>query len=172
MKDIHSKFVRIIALILLIASISAIDYYTGYEIRLPAFYAITVAFATWYLNFVSGICVAVLVAGIELAAEKIGGKVYSAEWIAYLNMVSRFCIYLFVAVSFSYFRRTINLARFRVRAFEGRLGICACCYRVDGAGGYWIDFPTYLRTNSEVIPEFRRCPVCTRENKQPSTTSK
>ena len=164
MKPLDSKPVIFLAFLGHLAAVGALDYYTGYEVRIGALYAVPVAFATWYLGGWMGVVASFSATAIIFWVEEAGGKVYAAKWIAYGNSASWLFVFLFVTFSFWYFRRTIDLARRRVRAFEGKLPICSCCHRVDGGDGFWIDFPTYIRTKSEAVPEFVTCPVCVREN--------
>lgn len=166
------NLIRLALIIVALGGVTALDYYSGYEVRLSALYAAAVGLATWNFGAVGGAVVAVLAATLEFWAERLGGKIYTAEWIGYSNALSRLCIYFFVALSFSYFRRTIALARKRVKAFEGQLKICACCQRVDGGEGFWMDFPTYIRKNSEAVLEFDTCPTCVREGQPKSSPSR
>lgn len=160
MKTHQPKPLLLIELLAMVIGVGALDYYAGYELNTRALYAVPVAFATWYFGAVLGVVIAATATGIALWAELATGKVYSAQWIAYANTASPLCVFLFVALSFSYLRRTIDLARKRVQAFTGPLPICASCHRVDGGDAFWMDFPTYIRKNSEAVPEFRTCPIC------------
>jgi hypothetical protein len=155
-------------LVLMVSGVGTVDYLAGYELRLGALYAVTVGFATWYLGLPAGVVCSLITVGIAHWAELAGGKVYNQWWVPYANSASRFSIYLFVALSFGYFRRTIDRAASQLRAFQGRLPVCGCCNRVDGGDGFWMDFPTYVRKNSAVAPVFKTCPVCEREDAKSS----
>jgi hypothetical protein len=167
MKRHYSKPAYFLAFVVQLAAVAAFDYYTGYEVKIGALYAGPIAFATWYLGVWPGVAASFGATALILWLEEVGGTIYSAKWIAYSNSASWLVVFLFVTFSFSYFQRTIDLARKRVRAFEGKLPVCCCCHRVDGGDGFWIDFPTYVRTKSEAVPEFVTCPVCVREKREP-----
>lgn len=146
------------------AAVGGLDYFTGYQVRLGALYAIPVGLAVWFFNAPMGVVFAVSSTVFAYWSERVTGEVYPAMWIPVVNGISRLALLLFVAFSIRYFKRTIALAHKRTEAFAGRLPICACCHRVDGGNGFWMDFPTYLRKNSEAEPEFRTCPICTAAN--------
>ena len=165
-----SRIARFLSLILVLACVGALDYRTGYELRLGVLYAMMVGFGTWFLGLEVGVGVSVAAVGIEQWAEFAGGRVFTRSWIPYVNSVSRLTIYLFVAFSFFHFRRTIDLAKRQVQAFQGKLPVCGSCYRVEGGGGFWMDFPTYLRRNSGAEPEFHACPICEREGRSHSSS--
>lgn len=169
MKPPHRRIPSLILLVLLLAlfgGVGALDYITGYELRMGALYAVIVGFATWNFGLPGGIAVGLAAVGIEQWAELAGGKVFDQPWVPYANSASRLTIYLFVAFSFSYFRRTIDRARSQLQAFQGRMPVCTCCNRVDGGDGFWMDFPNYVRKNSDVAPEFTICPLCAEEGQE------
>lgn len=168
MKRPAKNIIYIFSVVAQLAAVAMLDYYSGYEIRLVALYCMPVAFATWYLGGIGGSLTGVAACLTTLVVESAAGQVYSRDWIAYANAASRLLIFLFVALSFARFRRTIEFARNRVKAFQGKLNVCACCNRIDGGDGFWMDFPTYLRKNSEAVPEFDACPTCIRENPRQS----
>ena len=167
MKHLYTKAAIFVAFILQLAAVGALDYFTGPEVRIGALYAVPIGFAAWYLGGWMGAVAGIGATAVAIWSERSGGQVYAESWIGYVNGASRLSIFLFVAFSFSYFRRTIDLARKRVQAFEGKLPICSCCHRVDGGDGFWMDFPTYVRTKSEAVPAFLTCPVCVREKRTP-----
>ncbi|WP_438483658.1 hypothetical protein [Oleiharenicola lentus] len=155
------RIVRLVcALLGQLVLIGFFDFYTGYEIKLGALYALPVAFAAWYLRSPAGWLTSLVCALITLWAEVAAGKEYSSTWIAVINTASRLAIFVFIQLSVSHFRRTVNLAKKRLRAFEGLLPVCCACHRVDGGDGFWTDFPAFLRANTQAQVEFKTCPSC------------
>jgi len=140
--------------------VGVIDYLTGYEVHMGALYAAIVAFAAWNIGTLLGILTAVAATAVIFWTERASGLVYSHAWTAYTNSLSRLGIYLIIVWGFNRLRGTLDLAERRVEAFDRTLPICACCYRVDGGDGFWVDFPTYLRKNSSSQPAYRTCPIC------------
>lgn len=169
---IRARYILLVAaFILQVIVVTGIDYYLGYEVRLGALYAVPVAFAAWYLGKVWGWLAAISAALLALWAEKAAGKIYTSDWIAVTNTSSRLAIFLFVNLSVAYFRRTIDLANRRMQVFRGVLPVCACCHQVDGGAGFWTDFPTFLRNNTQASVQFKTCPACQKNPTQAQSSS-
>jgi hypothetical protein len=149
----------------LLALVGGIDYLTGYEVHLGALYAVIVAYATWNLGSLFGIITALAATSFVFWAERASGLVYSHLWIGYTNSLSRLGIYCIIIWGGIRMRRYFDLAERRMQAFDRTLPICACCYRVDGGQGFWVDFPTYLRKNSDAQPTYSTCPICSTSGK-------
>ena len=157
-----SKTLLAIAVLLQIGLSWALDYYSGYEIATYSFYAIPVAFAVWYIGAWSGFLTAVLCGAATWWADVADRHPYSSSSIAIENALARLTFFLFVAVSFSYFRRTIAQAKEKMKAFQGPLPVCTSCRKICGKDGYWCDFETYIRENTEAVPQAKMCPECSR----------
>jgi hypothetical protein len=145
--------------------VGGIDYLSGYEVHLGALYAAIVAYATWNLGTFFGILTALAATSFVFWAERASGLVYSHSWIGYTNSLSRLGVYFIIVWGFVRMRRSFDLAERRLQAFDRTLPICACCYRVDGGQGFWVDFPTYLRKNSDAQPTYSTCPICSLSGK-------
>lgn len=150
---------------LTIAVVLMLDIITGHEVRLGALYACPVAFGAWYFGRNWGCIAAIGGAFLSHWVESATGRTYSSEWIAVVNTALRFAILVFVYLSVSYFRRTIDIARQEMKAFSGSVPICCRCHRVDGGDGYWTDFPTFIRRKTKAKVEFSVCPNCKESQK-------
>lgn len=142
MKNKLLKPLLVAGLVVQVLGIWALDYYSGYELRTGVFYAFAAAYAAWHLGLLPAVGTSVVCAVLGYVAEKAAGEVYSEAWIGYANAGSRLAFLLFVTLSISYFRRTIELARQQARAFRGPLPLCTQCARIGDADGQWCDFQT------------------------------
>jgi len=156
------SWVLVTLLLLQIAAVGYLDYFSGYEIKVGPLYAVTVAFGVWYLGAGIGVLSCLLCTGVAFWADRASGHVFSARWIEYYSNIPRLTFFLFVAFSFAYFRRTIEAAKLRLRAFSGQLPVCHQCHKVCGQDGYWSEFSTYLRENTDAAVVDKVCPDCSR----------
>ncbi len=158
------KIVPVAFLLVQLIGVGALDYYSGFELAIFPLYAIPVAFSVWYFNSATGIVVSLLCATLSFWADISAGQIYSEKWIRYENAYSILTLFLFVTLSFSYFKRTLRLARNKALAFSGPLPICTGCHKVCGRDGYWSDFENYIRENTDAVPQAKVCPECSRYN--------
>lgn len=79
--------------VLLTAAVGALDWITGYELSVLALYLVAPALAGWHAGRRWAIVLAVLGAGVWLAADLLAGHVYSHPAIPYWNTVPRLAIF-------------------------------------------------------------------------------
>lgn len=145
-----------------LALLGWVDYVTGYEISLVVFYFLPIASAAWKLGAAWGGVFAVASAITLTWTEVAAGRSFSQWWMVWEHGVMRALVFGFVAFSFGYFRRSIDLERGRVRRLEGLLTFCNCCMRVQDDQGNWDDLPTVVRRNKDVQTRLKVCPQCSR----------
>ena len=78
--------------------IGFIDWITGPEISFSIFYLLPVAFASWYVSFISGVVMVAVCAAIWLSADLMVGTRYSHFLVPYWNMFMRGLMFLLVVI--------------------------------------------------------------------------
>ncbi|MEJ2679367.1 MAG: diguanylate cyclase, partial [Gemmatimonadota bacterium] len=101
--------------VLLVALGGILDYATGFELSMLAFYLLPVGVVAWSVGRTPGLAFAVISSVIWLTADLSTGHTYTHGWLPYWNGGVRFLVFAVVAVSVSGARRLWlsehNLAR-------------------------------------------------------------
>jgi diguanylate cyclase (GGDEF)-like protein len=88
----------------LVPFIGVLDVKTGVETHLLCFYLIPITVVSWFVNRNVGICVAMLCTLTWFVADRLGGRIYSAGWMAYWNLGMRAGVFVVVALALSQLR--------------------------------------------------------------------
>lgn len=88
----------ILASVASLAVVTYIDYATGYEIRVYAFYFIPIALCAWYLGRFSILCISVISAVCWFLADLLSGHHYPQEWNRYWNSFISFVPFAIVGL--------------------------------------------------------------------------
>jgi diguanylate cyclase (GGDEF)-like protein len=91
--------------VLLVALVGSLDYATGAELSLSAFYLVPVGIVAWSAGRTSGLAFAVMSAVVWLTADLSTGHAYGRGWIPYWNSGVRFLVFAALAVTVSGLRR-------------------------------------------------------------------
>jgi len=94
--------------ILTVLLVGEIDYLTGTEISLTAFYILPVLLAAWYAGRRSGIVISLLATFTWLTADVIIPHLYSHSLIPYWNAATRLVIFLVVTFLVARVRKTLE----------------------------------------------------------------
>lgn len=86
---------------LAIFAIGWADYKSGLELGFSIFYLLPIIIITWATNMWIGIPASLLSAIIWSTADRLGGHVYSYEWIPYWNAFVRFGFYIIITITLS-----------------------------------------------------------------------
>jgi len=97
---------RVITLLALglVPAIGTLDVKTGVEVHLLCFYLIPITGVSWFVNRNVGVYFAVLCALTWFLADRLGGRIYSQGWMAYLNLGMRSGAFVVVAIAISQLR--------------------------------------------------------------------
>lgn len=101
---------RAIALlgVALVIAIGVIDFATGLELHVTLFYFFPIALVSWFVNRRAGILTGVLCTLTWLAANYLGGRRYSSDWIAVWNFTMHLGGSLVIACTMSQLRRAFD----------------------------------------------------------------
>lgn len=91
-----------------LAALGWIDYATGYELGLFAFYTAPVAVVAWNLGQGPGITVAFIASVIWYTADRYAGDRYSAPFYGYWNTGMHFTTFIINAVTFSKIKSSLG----------------------------------------------------------------
>jgi diguanylate cyclase (GGDEF)-like protein len=101
---------RAIALlgVALVIAIGVVDFATGLELHVTLFYFLPIALVSWFVNRRAGILTGVLCTLTWLAANYLGGRRYSSDWIAVWNFTMHLGVSLVIACTMSQLRRAFD----------------------------------------------------------------
>lgn len=91
------QFWGILASVLLVGILGALDYLTANEFSFYLFYLLPVCLITWYVHLSTGVIFAVLSTGTWLVADLYSGDEYSNTLILFSNTVIRFGFFIIAA---------------------------------------------------------------------------
>lgn len=120
-----------------LAVLGWIDYATGYELGLFAFYTAPVAVVAWNLGREPGIIAAFIASLIWYAADRYAGDHYSAPFYSYWNTGMHFIAFLINAVAFAKIKSSLNErheleralmeTREQMKQLDGPVPLCPQC---------------------------------------------
>jgi diguanylate cyclase (GGDEF)-like protein len=90
--------------------IGLLDFVTGYELGFSLFYVLPLALVTWSAGRTPGIAVAVVSAGVWLAADVAAGNPYSSSLIPVWNTCIRLAFFLIITFLASALKRSMRLS--------------------------------------------------------------
>ena len=140
-----------------------VDWATGYELGLFAFYAAPVAVVAWNLGRKPGIIAAFIASAIWYLADRYAGDRYSKPFYGYWNTGMHFTSFIVNAVTFAKINSTrhkrdelerdLVKTREQVKRLAGRIDLCPQCRESNALG---------LHANAEVsvsAPNFPPIPA-------------
>ncbi|HUI06613.1 MAG TPA: hypothetical protein VL486_06370 [Verrucomicrobiae bacterium] len=155
--DQRDKYLRLKAFLASAASLAAVtylDYATGYEIRVYAFYFIPICLCAWYLGRVSVLCFSVISAVCWFYADLLSGHVYSHESYRYWNSFISFVPFVTVGLILNRLKFSLTEERRahqelsrsteEIRKLQNQLQVvCSWTKRIE-VGGRWIPIDEFL----------------------------
>lgn len=146
--------------VLIIAVLTAIDYFGGPQGPFPVFYAIPVVLGAWYSGHIVTLCLA-----LGLPLER-----FILETWVWMQPESRDQLLLTTLIRISTYT-LLGLSAFRLaeheRALErhmeqlqGLLPLCATCKSIKNADNKWESLETYLESRSGAEFSHGICPAC------------
>jgi hypothetical protein len=159
-----------VTLAAILALVGYIDYATGFEINLTPFYFIPVIIGTKRLGLSAGILLSVVSATIWSLADHYAGHIYSNQFIAVWNTVTRLAAFLTVAWLTAHYvlllaRNRAHAAKQRkltaeVKVLEGLLPICTFCKKILNDQGGWEPVEHYIEDHTAAKFSHGMCPEC------------
>ena len=123
-----------------LAVLGWVDYATGYELGLFAFYTAPVALVAWHLGQGPGFIVAFISSVIWYLADRYAGEHYSAPFYGYWNTGMHFTTFIINAVTFAKIKSTLNqrrdleldlkATRERLEKLHGLMELCPHCHKL------------------------------------------
>jgi hypothetical protein len=154
----------------ILALVGYIDCATGFEINLTPFYFIPVIIGTQRLGLSAGILLSVVSAIIWSLADHYAGHIYSNQFIAVWNTVTRLAAFLTIAWLTAHYvlllaRNRAHAAKQRkltaeVKVLEGLLPICTFCKKIRNDQGGWEPVEHYIEDHTAAKFSHGMCPEC------------
>jgi diguanylate cyclase (GGDEF)-like protein len=107
LKRISKRAIALLGVALVIA-IGVVDFATGLELHVTLFYFLPIALVSWFVSRRAGILTGVLCTLTWLAANYLGGRRYSSDWIAGWNFTMHLGVSLVIACTMSQLRRAFD----------------------------------------------------------------
>lgn len=137
-----------------LAVVTYIDWVTGYEIRVYAFYFIPICLCAWYLGRFSVLCISVISAVFWFLADLLSGHHYPYESYRYWNTFICFVPFAIVGLVLNRLRSSLNELRRahqelsrsieEIRKLQDQLRvICSWTNRIE-VDGKWIPIDEFL----------------------------
>ena len=98
-----TRTVTVIAIFLTLV-LGFLDYQTGVEIHFLLFYLVPIFLAGWFVSRRIGIYTALFASLVWLAADSLGGRSYSNQWIAHWNLGMRTGVFVLFGITQSLLR--------------------------------------------------------------------
>lgn len=169
---IISKIGCYFLLVVGVAFLGFIDYWTKIELNFFVFYFIPVSFAAFRFGLMPSIAVSVFCAGVWAGADIIGDHFYSSPAFAVWNTLIRLAS--FVSIGWAVSTITALLAKEQsmadklrmslaeVKVLKGLLPICASCKKIREDSGEWQVLEEYLEVHADTQFTHGLCPDCAR----------
>jgi len=163
----HLTFLAALAGVVLLG---VVDYATGYELGFFIFYFVPIAAAAWRLGARMGSAVALVSAGVWLAADWGAGHRYSHPSLAVWDAGIRLVAFLSIAVAVAKIQALLGKERQsaeelrealrQVKTLTGLLPICAACKKIRNDEGYWQEIERYLAEHTGAQFTHGLCQEC------------
>ena len=158
---------------LMVAVLGYIDYATGVEIVIFAFYLIPIRLAAVRLGLVGGILISIWATFAWSVSDYFAGLTYSNQLVIVWNVLVRLMSFLVVAwlsarnVALFAEERAAS-ARLRkalseIKLMEGLLPICASCKKIRDERGQWNVLEHYIQQHSTATFTHGLCPECAQQ---------
>lgn len=143
--------------------VGLVDYGTGYEVSLSAFYAIPVIFVVWYGSRRSAFFMTLFAVFIRFTADWANHQPYSSEWIRIWNASVAVAFLVLIVIGFSAVKLQLSQTRFRISQLEITLPICSCCKKIEDEHGNWSTLETYVEEHGGLQASQKLCSDCARK---------
>jgi len=107
----QNKSYLLLASLVFIVLLGAIDYATGFEIAFALFYLLPVSLTSWFIGKKTGITISIVSAAIWQIANSLAGEKFSSIYIPYWNAITRLGFFVVVTLLIVELRRAIDHER-------------------------------------------------------------
>jgi len=147
------------ALVALAALIVAADYASAPFVRLPPFFVVPVALASWLIGPALGVVLAILLPAVRSLYFVL---VFRPPWVAaeLINSAVQMGVLLLVAYLVSRAARDTR----EIRLLKSFLPICLYCQKIRDADGHWRRLDQYMFEHTGIRFSHGWCPECEREH--------
>ena len=158
--ELRARRRRVTALVVALAAlIVAADYASAPFVRLPPFFVVPVALASWLIGPALGVALAILLPAVRFLYFVL---VFRPPWVGaeLVNSAVQLGVLLLVAHLVS---RTARQTR-EVRMLKSFLPICLYCQRIRDADGHWRRLDEYMLQHTKIQFSHGWCPDCERQH--------
>jgi len=147
-----------------VLAVAVLDYVTGYEIGVFAFYFIPVALGAWQEGRRAGFILALTCTTVWFVVDLATVHTYSHEWYRYENAAIRGVAFIIVALLLARIKDLIEKEREhaarQIKELQGLLPICASCKKIRDDQGNWEQIESYIAARSPAQFSHGLCPEC------------
>ena len=143
--------------------VGLVDYVTGDEVSVAAFYAIPVIFVVWYGSRRSAFFMTLFAVLIRFTADWANHHPYSSEWIRLWNACVAVAFLVLIVIGFSALKLQLSRTRSRISQLEFTLPICSCCKKIEDEHGDWSTLETYIQEHRGSQTSQKLCSDCARK---------
>ena len=152
--------------------IGYIDYVTGYDLGISAFYLAPIGLVVWFMHSrkSAGIYMAIITSITVTASNLLAGQMLRYYAVEIWNTVVHFAFFaisalLIYEVKSSLEKREKLISELQqtleqVKTLSGLLPMCSSCKKIRDDKGYWSQVEVYIIEHSEAMVSHGICPEC------------
>ena len=162
--------VRLSLFVLMVMVIGVLDYLTGYDVSLSAFYLIPVAGASWVLGGRAGVFIAFLTAATYMISDHSSGHIYAHPFSLLWNGFNRLALGIGTALACGALRRHVaqqktlifdlRRALLSLNELSAKIPVCPLCSRVRDDDRYREEVQAYVAAQDDPRAVGEPCPEC------------
>lgn len=168
--DLLSPKVGVAASLAATLVVAWIDYATGLELEVSAFYVLPVLLVAWFAGWRWAVVLALINAMAWSGVDHLAGHLHPNSFYAAWEFLNHALVYVLVAVTVGALRQVVgreramnlelNRALEEVGELKGLLPVCAWCHKVRDDQGYWGQLETYIEARTHASFTHGICPDC------------
>jgi CheY-like chemotaxis protein len=147
-----------------LAVISALDYFTGYELSFFLFYFVPISLAAWFYGVRAGAAMSAIATVCWYLSYRLSGGTFPTAFIECWNTGMRFFAFIVLAMVVARLSREMT-------TLQSLLPICGCCKKIRNDAGYcyWEQVEDYFRPRARTTFTHCMCPECSERLHKPNT---
>jgi preprotein translocase subunit YajC len=154
--------------------IGYIDYVTGYDIGISAFYLAPIGLVVWFMHSKksAGIYMAIITSITITVSNLLAGQMIRYYAVELWNTIVHFAFFAISALLIYEVRsnmerrekliRELQQALDEVKTLSGLLPMCSSCKKIRDDKGYWSQVEVYISAHSDAMVSHGLCPECAR----------
>jgi len=152
--------------------IGYIDYVTGYDIGISAFYLAPIGLVVWFIHSKksAGIYMAIITSITVTASNLLAGQMIRYYAVEIWNTIVHFAFFAISALLIYEVRSNLEKreklieelqqALDQVKTLSGLLPMCSSCKKIRDDKGYWNQVEVYICDHSDAMVSHGLCPEC------------